>query len=125
MDRIKYLTGKCVGKDVLDLGCGNGTLSKCIQGVCKSYVGCDLIHGTDFRKAKGKYDVVVAGELIEHLTDYGSLFQVAYKCLFGFRNVKVFFVHGEDVVGWKSKIIWLLACFKNNWRITLIGEGVK
>lgn len=65
-------------KSVLDLGNSWGDFKDHIQKYCASYAGLDLEPGTDYvadlnvpiRLGK-KFDVIVAGELIEHLENIG------------------------------------------------------
>jgi len=98
-DKIAYITARCKGKDVLDLGCvqharnaylSKNWLHKAIVKVAKSTKGLDLygdgvkalqnegfnvVHGDAQDFALGeKYDVVVAGDLIEHLSNFDGFF---------------------------------------------------
>jgi 2-polyprenyl-3-methyl-5-hydroxy-6-metoxy-1,4-benzoquinol methylase len=97
--KIAYITKRCAGKDVLDLGCVQHTttaylsknwLHKAIIKVAKSTKGLDLYSdGVKALQAQGydvvygdaqdfnigqKYDVVVAGDLIEHLSNFDGFF---------------------------------------------------
>ncbi len=65
-------------KDVLDLGNSWGDLKELIQKNAKSYKGLDIEGKTDFKKdlnkefdLKEKFDVIIAGELIEHIENTG------------------------------------------------------
>jgi len=88
----------CKGKDVLDIGCidhsfetalalGDDWLHKCIKAVSRSIIGMDIL-GEDIRKLNEKgfniinanaesfdlnrtFDVIIAGDLIEHLSNIG------------------------------------------------------
>ncbi len=82
IDRMPFIVDFCRDKSVLDIGCAEGNLGARINVVSKTYKGTDLLYGEDFRDVTDRgYDVVVAGELIEHLTDYGALFATTYKVL--------------------------------------------
>lgn len=98
-DKIAYVTKRCQDKTVLDLGCVQHTknaylsknwLHKAIVKVAKVTKGLDLysdgvkelqaqgydvVHGDaqDFNIGV-KYDVVVAGDLIEHLSNFDGFF---------------------------------------------------
>jgi 2-polyprenyl-3-methyl-5-hydroxy-6-metoxy-1,4-benzoquinol methylase len=97
--KIAYVTKRCKGKDVLDLGCVQHTkdaylnknwLHKAIIKVAKKTKGLDLYsEGVKTLQAEGydvvygdaqnfelgeKYDVVVAGDLIEHLSNFDGFF---------------------------------------------------
>jgi SAM-dependent methyltransferase len=104
--KIAYMTERCRGKDVLDLGCvqhesdaylNKNWLHKAIVNVAKSAVGLDLYHeGVVTLQKQGfnvvhgdaqnydlgtKFDVVVAGDLIEHLSNFDGFFNSARKHL--------------------------------------------
>ncbi len=98
--KIAYVTERCKAKEVLDLGCVQHTrisylnknwLHKAIISVAKSVKGLDLykdgvvalqeqgydvVYGDaqDFN-IEQKYDVVVAGDLIEHLSNFDGFFK--------------------------------------------------
>jgi|SRR3989338_8787212 len=92
----------CTGKTVLDLGCidhsydtaiklGDNWLHKRIKGVAKEVTGVDIlpndikklikagykIVNADVEKLnlKRKFDVIIAGDLIEHLSNIGLFFE--------------------------------------------------
>jgi len=101
-DRISYIRPLATGLDVLDVGCAgkkaNGriphpatTLHQSIKPVCRSLVGvdsdadgirlmeqegftvrCDDITSMDLKQT---FDVILAGEVIEHLVNPGSALQ--------------------------------------------------
>lgn len=107
-DKNQLICELCAGKDVLDIGCidhsidvalglGDNWLHKRIQKVAKSLTGIDLLEEdaallnaegfniivTDaerFRFDK-KFDVINAGDLIEHLTNIGCFLESAWMHL--------------------------------------------
>lgn len=98
--KIKFITDRCEGKSVLDLGCvqhdarfadNKYWVHKAIQAKAKNVLGLDLheegvkqlsakgynmVHGDaqnfDFDRT---FDVVVAGDLIEHLSNFGGFLE--------------------------------------------------
>jgi 2-polyprenyl-3-methyl-5-hydroxy-6-metoxy-1,4-benzoquinol methylase len=101
-DRISYIRQLSTGLDVLDVGCtgrkANGriphagtTLHQAIKPVCKSLVGVDVdADGTRLMEQNGftvlcdditsmdlkhTFDIIVAGEVIEHLLNPGLALQ--------------------------------------------------
>ena len=65
-------------KAVLDLGNSWGDFKELIQANCKKYYGLDLEKGSDYKadlnkpvNIKKKFDVIIAGELIEHIENTG------------------------------------------------------
>lgn len=104
--KIAFVTSRCKGKAVLDLGCvdhndQNATsrywLHKAILGVAELVVGLDyygpgverlnaagykIVHGDaqSFDLAES-FDVVVAGDLIEHLPNLDGLFSSVSRAL--------------------------------------------
>lgn len=86
MNRIKYILDKCKNKNVLHLGCLNhldGAQSENLHGelaaICRNLVGVDILFSPNMVQANvetmndnlGKFDVIVCGELIEHLFNPG------------------------------------------------------
>ncbi len=109
-DRIAFLTDRCRGKHVLDVGCvahdstrfdDPGWLHRHVVDAAETCVGVDILEAgvAAMREAgfdavahdlstglgplteRAPFDVIVAGELIEHLTDLDMLFQVARDAL--------------------------------------------
>jgi 2-polyprenyl-3-methyl-5-hydroxy-6-metoxy-1,4-benzoquinol methylase len=105
-DKIAYITKRCEGKEVLDLGCVQHTrnaylsknwLHKAIVKVAKTAKGLDLYgDGVKALQAQGydvvhgdaqnfdigmQYEVVVAGDLIEHLSNFDGFFNSVRKHL--------------------------------------------
>jgi 2-polyprenyl-3-methyl-5-hydroxy-6-metoxy-1,4-benzoquinol methylase len=103
-DRLPFVEAKCRGKDVLDIGCVNHTLNVTerpdwlhgrIAAVAKSVLGLDnekeaveelnrrgynMVVGDaetfDLRDRRpGGFEVIVAGEIIEHLTNPGAFLE--------------------------------------------------
>ena len=76
-----YILTECLNKTVLDLGCASNDLHDKINSVAKSVTGVDIIpkdiQGDVERlheviEIRGKmYDVIVAGDIIEHLFNPG------------------------------------------------------
>jgi cyclopropane fatty-acyl-phospholipid synthase-like methyltransferase len=69
-------------KKVLDLGNSWGDLKQLIKINCKEYKGLDIEGKTDFKQdlnqlfdLKEKFDVIIAGELIEHIENSGIFLQ--------------------------------------------------
>ena len=102
IDRIKFIQDKCPGKDVLDLGsvmhCIDYRINEpdwlhgAIKSVARKTIGVDYLPGPvrqlqeigyniilgDVTKplpVTDKFDVIVAGDLIEHLTNFEGFFQ--------------------------------------------------
>jgi len=98
--KISYVTNRCRGKTVLDLGCvqhdpawenSKRWLHKAIKLVAKDVTGLDLYKpGVDTLVQKGynivhgnaehfvfdkAFDVIVAGDLIEHLSNFGNFLE--------------------------------------------------
>lgn len=101
-DKNKLICELCAGKDVLDVGCidhsidaalklGDNWLHKRIQKVAKSLTGIDLLEeDAALLNAEGyniivtdaeqfsvgrKFDVINAGDIIEHLTNIGGFLE--------------------------------------------------
>lgn len=92
VDKILSLIGK--NKKVLDMGCGDGTISKRIKNTGNEVVGIEISNNA-IRKAKEKkikvydlslnsdwskeiserFDIVFAGEIIEHILDTDHFLQ--------------------------------------------------
>lgn len=104
--KIKFMSEHCKEKDVLDLGCVQHNpenykskfwLHKAICGVSRQVVGLDLYEpGIEYLRDKGydvkygnaenfdlgkTFDVIVAGDLIEHLGNVGGFFVSCRKHL--------------------------------------------
>lgn len=98
--KIKFITKYCHQKDVLDLGCvehdpqnyqSRYWSHKALKSVARSVLGMDIYkEGVDFLVAKGfnvvhgdaqnfylgsKFDVIVAGDLIEHLENFDGFLE--------------------------------------------------
>lgn len=87
VDRLAFLRGVCSGKRVLNLGSASGGLHSHLAAVSASIVGVDKEPGADIQCDLDKepdnlyrclghgppFDIIVAGELIEHLTNPGRL----------------------------------------------------
>lgn len=102
--KIAFVVDQCRGKDVLDLGCvqhdarfeaNKFWLHKAVRSVAKSVVGLDL-HGPGVEQLRMKgydivhgdaqdfdfgrtFEVIVAGDLIEHLSDLGGFMRSCAK----------------------------------------------
>lgn len=78
----------CKGKKVLDFGCGRGDLMKFIPdsyGMDISSVGIGIIKDRGMEgeigiEPKGKYDVVVSTEVLEHLDDDKEMIEKFFEC---------------------------------------------
>lgn len=104
--KITFVMERVKGKDVLDMGCvmhnpenykSGYWLHKAIRKVAKSVVGLDLdSKGVAFLNERGfnlivadatdfdlgqKFDVAVAGDIIEHLNNVGNFLACAHKHL--------------------------------------------
>lgn len=104
--KIAFVTARCRGKDVLDLGCvmhdpgqrlSRYWLHRAIREVARSLVGLDLhAAGVDELRGLGydvvigdaeaftfdrRFDVVVAGDIIEHLGNVGGMLASARRVL--------------------------------------------
>lgn len=92
--RLDYIIMKSTGVRVLNLGCASGDLHESIRAVAKSLVGvdtevgtnlpeylrCDLDeHPEDLDDVNYPYDLVVAGEILEHLGNPGNLLKQLRK----------------------------------------------
>lgn len=102
--KIKFVTDLCAGKEILDLGCvqhdpsfskNKFWLHKAIQKKAKSVLGLDLFkEGVDELNAQGyniihgdaqnfsldrTFEVIVAGDLIEHLSNFAGFFESCAK----------------------------------------------
>ena len=95
--KIKFVTARCSGRSVLDLGCvqhdprfaeNKFWLHKAIRSVADEVIGLDL-HGSGVEALRAKgynivhgdaenfrfertFEVIVAGDLIEHLSNFGG-----------------------------------------------------
>lgn len=119
VDRLKYITNACTGKNVLDLGCYDETalikresgtyLFGEISKVAKTHIGLDnaatlpeegitfspteRILKADIRDLNkiglsvSDFDVIVAGELIEHLPNTAEFFSVIKETFPGSRLI--------------------------------------
>ena len=79
VDRVPYIMDKCKGKRVLNLGSESGTLHEKIGRVAMELYGVDKVSTADFvldlddsPALSGTYDLVVAGEILEHLANPGG-----------------------------------------------------
>jgi SAM-dependent methyltransferase len=107
VDKERFIEGKCAGKAVLDLGCirhsadfakDSGWLHARIRSVAERVVGIDYLAeevpklaamGYDVRLADvtkpffldATFDVIVAGDLIEHLTNFDGFFDNIHRHL--------------------------------------------
>ena len=98
--KIKFITDRCDGKSVLDLGCvqhdarfadNKFWVHKAVEAKAKDVLGLDLHQeGVEALSAKGynmvhgdaqnfdfgrKFEVIVAGDLIEHLSNFAGFFE--------------------------------------------------
>ena len=82
VNRVLYILERCKGKRVLNLGSASGELHKAIVAVAQSVIGvdkdepADLIVDLDrqpYAIGQPAVDVIVAGEILEHLANPGSL----------------------------------------------------
>jgi 2-polyprenyl-3-methyl-5-hydroxy-6-metoxy-1,4-benzoquinol methylase len=109
-DRVAYLADRCRGKNVLDIGCvahdetrlgGDEWLHGHLSRAAASCVGVDILEegvaavnaagfdavahdltsGLGPLADRGPFDVIVAGELIEHVRDLDMVFRVAAEGL--------------------------------------------
>ena len=97
--KIKFMTQRCVDKDVLDLGCvmhdpmnykSKFWLHRALQEKSKSLLGIDLYsEGVGYLNDKGfnievgnveslqvgrEFDVIVAGDIVEHINNFEGFF---------------------------------------------------
>ena len=93
VDRIKFILQRCAGKRVLDCGCAQNHTHEAIKKVAKEVFGIDKnpIEGDNFFQADldkivegvelplWHVDIVVCGELIEHLTNPGAFLRELHK----------------------------------------------
>lgn len=109
-DRVEFLTGRCRGKHVLDIGCvahdearlgGDDWLHAHLARAAATCVGVDILEagvaavnaagfeavahdltgGLGPLAERGPFDVIVAGELVEHVPDLDMVFRVAAEGL--------------------------------------------
>jgi hypothetical protein len=86
VDRIAYILDHCKGKHVLNLGAASGDLHAAIKTVASRVIGVDKASGSDHTidldeepeklnalLGSPKFNLVVAGELFEHLANPGNL----------------------------------------------------
>jgi len=86
ISRVDYIIGRCKNLRVLNLGCASGPLHEEIKQVAVSVIGVDRENGRnvdiwidlDDYKALDEWmipevDLIVAGELIEHIGNPGNL----------------------------------------------------
>lgn len=84
VDRVRYVIDQCRGKAVYNLGCASGGLHSDIRTVAKSVFGVDLHAPADFIcnidlhpdylcQTSPPSDLIVAGEILEHLANPGAL----------------------------------------------------
>lgn len=107
MKRIEFILKELSNKvppngDILDVGCGNGVISRLlgkygyqVQGIDVSdkaietarkltvmaNVRFDVMSAEELRATKVKYDAIICSEVLEHLHDPSSLLQVLYDSL--------------------------------------------
>lgn len=106
VEKSAYILERCAGKTVLDLGCidhsfntaldlGDDWLHRQIKNVSTRLVGLDILgedaaelnkRGYDIREGNAeefdlgeKFDVIVAGDLIEHLSNIGMFLQAVKR----------------------------------------------
>ena len=98
--KIEFITSRCLGKTVLDIGCVQHNtemvdnifwVHKAIKSVASELIGLDYlqkevielnkmgyntVHGDAENFDMGrKFDTIVAGDLIEHLNNYGNFLE--------------------------------------------------
>lgn len=90
VDRFDFITEACRGKAVLDIGCvgadGTCRLHREISKAARECVGIDtaaaegvIVADCQNFDLQRKFDVIVAGEVIEHLTNVSSFLGSAKK----------------------------------------------
>ncbi len=90
VDRLVYILTKCAGKTVLHLGSASGDLHEAIKKVADFVVGVDKIAGPNTNNrvdldespeslAITGIELVVAGEIIEHLANPGNVLKALRK----------------------------------------------
>ncbi len=129
IDRIKALVGK--KKTVLDIGCYDGRISEKILNNQNKVYGIDVSHAA-IKKAKQKgiiaivcnfehsplpkffplFDVVVAGEIIEHILDTDAFVQKVHRVL---KKKGSFIITTPNLAGLGSRLSLLLG--KMPWMI--------
>ena len=83
-DRIAFITERCKGKNVLNLGSAKNEVHGRIKEVAKEVVGidkeqpCDLVVNLDHFYSlepfiRPKPEIIICGELLEHLSNPGNL----------------------------------------------------
>ncbi len=106
VDREAFIVERCNGKRVLNLGCASGTLHGKIKAVANRIIGVDKvatgepnqlvmdldriecidpwweIEGKPDHMERAEFDVIVAGEIVEHLGNPGNLLEHLrdFKC---------------------------------------------
>lgn len=85
VDRARYILKKCKDRDVLNLGSASGQLHQAIKTVAKSVLGvdrepadiqCDLDREPERLLGINSIELIVAGEIFEHLANPGRLLEV-------------------------------------------------
>ena len=73
MDRVRYILNICKGKRVLDIG-GSGPMSQMLKEVATTTTVdrdnadiCLNVEKDDL--PQGKYDIIICGEILEHLSN--------------------------------------------------------
>lgn len=94
VDREKYIIDVCRGKNVLNIGClaadKKAILHEKIESVASNTWGLDIFDSNIKNYTKGdaqffdfqeKFDVIIIGEVIEHIWNIEGMFKSAYSSL--------------------------------------------
>lgn len=94
VDREEYILNICKGKNVLNIGClaadKKAILHEKIENIAERVWGLDIFDSDIVNYTKGdaqnflfenKFDVIVIGEVIEHIWNIEGMFQSAYQNL--------------------------------------------
>lgn len=83
MDRVRYILNICKGKRVLDIG-GSGPMSQMLKEVANTTTVdrdnadiCLNVEKDDL--PQGKYDIIICGEILEHLSNAGMFLDKLHK----------------------------------------------
>jgi hypothetical protein len=83
LDRVKFILDRCKGKKVIDIG-GSGPMSKLLKEVAYTTTvdrkDADICLDVEKDELpKGEYDIILCGEILEHLSNAGIFLDKLHK----------------------------------------------